>query len=195
MTPFRYRARDAHGIPQIGVVEALNWEVAREHLAALGLHSIEPGGPSDQNWIRLQQIQHLRENLDWKRLLRFLGGLLFGLTSIVALLYLTHRREIEVHGSYQVQGPRKPLRICFFVDGQPVYPTKRNSSITPTSYRCRLTFVTWRRPTTIFARLRMQGYSDTAHRPVPIKFGNPLELPPLTLHQQGDSKQNGKLPW
>ena len=193
MSQFRYRALNVEGSPELGIVEAANWEAAKEYLASQGFHAVQTGGQGDNHWVRQQQLQMLRAQLNWSKLLLFLVLLILFVALGLGFAYKATQRQLEVTGLYYIEGKRGPLRLCFFIDGRPVYP--KTSEITRNRFRSQLTFHSLRKPRRLAARLRMPGHLDITHKPIPIGTKPSLEVPPLMLRVQGEKPQKEKLPW
>lgn len=194
MKEFPYRALDAQGWPQRGTVTAEDWAAAVEALQEEGLSQIAPDTRGGWKWALKHEARLLSTRLEWKLLLRLILPWFLGAAVLAALVLWWGTRTLIVQGTYDVLGTRAPLTLSFVVDDRRVYPKPATTRLTPTSYSTRLRFFSLKAPQKIRVRLRMRGFEDISHAPVPIPKNarEGIRLPGLRLVPKGTGSTGAK---
>jgi hypothetical protein len=173
---FPYRAFDPSGWPQRGVVTAETWQEAFQLLEEEGLTAIAPDGAQGQRWAWQQEIGYLRRQIDWLRLARVAALVALALVAVYLLIQWLGSRTIQVEGVYQVEGVRGPLYLSFSVDGHRVSPKASKTKVSRNRYSSELRFFSLWKPKMVRVRLRMKGYDDVSHVPIPIPEASPPKV-------------------
>lgn len=194
MREFPYRAFDSSGWPQRGVVTADSWQEAVLLLEEEGLKNIEADSVHGQRWAWRQEIGYLTRQLDWLRMARIAMAGFLSLALLYVFVQWLGRRTIQVEGIYQVEGVRGPLYLSFSVDGRRVSPNVKRTKIFKNRYSSEIHFFSLWKPRTLRVRLRMKGFEDVSHIPVPIPESKlpKIVLPGLVLRAKVTSARESK---